>query len=502
MALQVYRLTPYEPVTEARYDDCSPDAYRTRAQTAAALSDAAAGFVREAGAERLVIGSPMVKGFFSFSTRGSGGPDGPAGVFPGDPTGFHDGATLPAAAGLTLLRAVLQREGAWCRLRAGRRFFLHPGHRDDLFVGFDGGEGPLRAALTGARSLGLFAEKVGRSPYDPALDETDVRPPADGVFWTAVHCLVAERGAVLLEEEYAAHGRRWHRLATEAAVTAVRRRLVPRARLAVWPDLTEDIEAVRAEIRAGRHPHLLVRQEADGTFPAERVAEPWMGRADGPHPAVPTGPGRRAGLVPLQPAHRRPLLAAVLPDADGIVRARWRTDPTPATGRRALLAGLRIGDVVTGTVASDLDDVGVHVDLDHPSGRSVGFLRIPEMSWTRFDSLDEVAPPGRRIRAQVLDIDWAWERVGLSVKALQPDPWRLFADRLRHGAELPGTVVRLVPFGTFVRVAPGVEGLVHGPWSDGPAPVVGDPVRVTVLAVDRPRRRITLGLPADACDYG
>ncbi|MFD0526196.1 hypothetical protein ACFQ1I_01335 [Kitasatospora arboriphila] len=105
-------------MTEARYDDCSPDAYRTRAQTAAALSDAAAGFVREAGAERLVIGSPMVKGFFSFSTRGSGGPDGPAGVFPGDPTGFHDGATLPAAAGLTLLRAVLQREGAWCRLRA------------------------------------------------------------------------------------------------------------------------------------------------------------------------------------------------------------------------------------------------------------------------------------------------------------------------------------------------------------------------------------------------
>ncbi|CAM5339418.1 S1 RNA-binding domain-containing protein [Streptomyces avidinii] len=184
----------------------------------------------------------------------------------------------------------------------------------------------------------------------------------------------------------------------------------------MWPDPTEDIEAVRAAVLRAERLALLVQQQPDGSIPGARIAEPWMGRTDHAYPMIRAGAGRRAGLVPPAPADRRPLLAGVLPDADGIVRARRRTDRTPADERRTLLGSPRIGDVVTGTVASGLHDVGVCVDLDldpdQGRGGSLGFLRVPETSWEYFEDLDEVAPIGRRIRAEVLDVDRDRERVG------------------------------------------------------------------------------------------
>ncbi|MEJ8640769.1 hypothetical protein WKI68_03500 [Streptomyces sp. MS1.HAVA.3] len=202
---------------------------------------------------------------------------------------------------------------------------------------------PLEEAAAHARALGLSVAPVERSPYDTALDETDRQPTADGAFWTGLHRLVAERGGVLLEEQYVAHARRWHRLTAAAQVTLVRAGLTPRARLAVWPDLTDDIGAVRDAVLRGERRELLVQQDADGSFRPVRVAEPWMGRPDLAIAPIQAGPGRRATLVPLDPAERRPLLAGVLPDADGVVRARRRTNRTPADERRTLLGSLRVG---------------------------------------------------------------------------------------------------------------------------------------------------------------
>ncbi|MFG2233037.1 S1 RNA-binding domain-containing protein [Streptomyces sp. NPDC048723] len=490
-----YRLTPAGAVP-----------FAVREQVAGAFVAAARRFALQAGVDRLTIDNPMARGFFSFKVRSAPSAPELAGLFPPDrpgssgplpPSGYHDGARVPLDTGLELLRAMLLCEGPWCRLHTDGGFSLHVGERYDLYIG---GAEPYAEAAAHARRSGLTVEPVERSPYDPALDETDPQPPADAAFWTAVHCLVAEHGGVLVEERYVGGDHRWHRPTTVAEIPRVQALLTPRARLAVWPDLTDDIEAVRAAVLRSERLELLVQQQPDGSMRCSRIAEPWMGRTDISFPMIRAGAHRRAGLVPLAQADRRPLLSGVLPDADGVVRARWRTNPTPADERRTLLSSLRTGDVVTGTVASGLDDVGVHVhlDLEHERGWPLGFLRVPEMSWEYFEDVDEVAPIGRRIRAEVLHVDLEWERVSLSVKALHPDPWRRFAEALRVGDTFPGTVTKTIPFGVFVRIAPGVEGLVHETELSGRTFEAGDDVRVTLLGVDLERRRISLSTAPEA----
>ncbi|MEU4095744.1 S1 RNA-binding domain-containing protein [Streptomyces sp. NPDC026673] len=493
MPLVVHRLTPYDPgdgagepgPCDTRIPFCS------RETAAMACAAAVADFAQAAGVSRLTIDNPMTEGFFSFSVRKGRGTGGLDGLFPHDLDGYHDGARVPLATGLALVRTMVLRHGPWCRLHADNGFFVHVGTQDDVYVGADHHDG---GSVARARGLGLFVERAERSPYDPALDTTEPQRPADGAFWAEVEALVGRDGGVLLEERPVGHAYRWHRPTSAADVREVRRRLTPRARLAVWPDLTEDAEAVRAAVLRDERPALLVRQYPGGGFHRERVAEPRMSRADVPNPEIPSGPGHRAALVPLGPADRRPPLAAVSPDPDGVLRARWRTDPTPAEERRAFLHSLRIGDVVGGVVASGLDDVGVHVDLDHPLGRGLGFLRVPEMSWEWFDSVDDVAPVGREIRAVVLHVDHAWEQVALSSKALLPDPWQRYADAHAVGTTVSGVVTREVPFGRFVRLAKGIEGLVPGGEGAGDGLAAGDEVRVTLIDVDLERRRIELSL--------
>ncbi|MFI8387841.1 S1 RNA-binding domain-containing protein [Streptomyces sp. NPDC085540] len=490
-----YRLTPAAAVP-----------FALREQVAETFVAATRRFAVQAGIDRLTIDNPMARGFFSF--RSGPAPSAPelAGLLPNDrpgssdplpPSDFHDGARVPLDTGLELLRAVLLREGPWCRLHAEEAFFLHVGERHDLYVG---GPTPYAEAAAHARRSGLTVEPVERSPYDPALDETDPQPPADGAFWTAVHSLVAEHGGVLVEERYVGGDQRWHRPTTAAEITRVRALLTPRARLAVWPDLTDDIEAVRAAVLRSERLELLVQQDPDGRMRWSRIAEPWMGRTDYSHPVIRAGAHRRAGLVPLAPADRRPLLSGVLPDADGVVRARWRANRTPADERRTLLGSLRTGDVVTGTVVSGLDDVGVHVDLDldldldldHEWQCPMGFLRVPEMSWEYFEDVAEVAPIGRRIRAEVLHVDLEWERASLSVKALLPDPRRAFVRAHQIGDNLTGTVTKIIPFGVSVRIAPGVDCVVHETEFSGRTFEVGDDVRLTLLGVNLEPRWIGL----------
>ncbi|WP_329562010.1 S1 RNA-binding domain-containing protein [Kitasatospora sp. NBC_01266] len=496
----MYRITPYDPadIDAAAGAGSTSIAYDSQERVAAACVAAVAGFALDAAVEQVTIDNPMAEGFFSFSVHAGSGGHGLSGLFPYDGVGFHDGARVQLATGLGLLRAMVLREGAWCRLRANNGFFVHVGDRDDIYVG---GARDFENAVFRTRVLGLHVDRLASSPYDPALDETDASQAAGEEFWSEVGALVADRGGVLLEERPTGNAYRWHRLTTAHEVEAVRQRLTPRARLAVWPDLTDDVDVIRAAVVRGERLQLLVRQHPGGGFHAARVAEPGMGRADVPNPQISAGPGHRAALVPLEPADRRPLLAAVLPDGDGVLRARWRTNRSQADERRTFLGSLRIGDAVSGVVATGLNDIGVYVHLDDDLGRFLGFLRVPEMSWTRFDSVDDIAPIGREIRAEIISVDFAREQVSLSMKALQPDPWRLYADTHNVGDSVSGTVTKLVPFGAFVQVEEGVEGLVHLTElvdHDVEAPqevlAVGDQVRAAVLDVDRERRRISLSL--------
>ncbi|HVH52535.1 MAG TPA: S1 RNA-binding domain-containing protein, partial [Actinomycetota bacterium] len=140
---------------------------------------------------------------------------------------------------------------------------------------------------------------------------------------------------------------------------------------------------------------------------------------------------------------------------------------------------------------------GAFVDL----GGVDGLVHVSELSWKHVDHPSEVVQVGQEVEVEILDVDLERERVSLSLKATQEDPWKEFERKYQAGEIIEGQVTKLVPFGAFVRVAPGIEGLVHiselsEQHVDSPESVlsVGDQVRVKVIEVDVPRRRISLSM--------
>ncbi|MEU8514358.1 S1 RNA-binding domain-containing protein [Kitasatospora sp. NPDC048722] len=458
-----------------------PFDHHSRESHAQACTAAVAGLALDAGVTRLTLDNPTLTGFFSFSRdRGGVNGNGLHGLFDYRRRGYHDGAEVPLATGLALVRAMVLRHGAWCRLDGDDGFFVHVGDDGEIYVGgaFSG------AAVGRVRALGLDVDEVERSPYASELDETADARPADDAFWAEVGTLAEARGAALLEEQYVRNGRRWYEISSVADLDGVRAKLTPRARLAVWPALSPDTDAVRAAIERRGPVALLVEEPQLGdSFPA-RVAEL--------HTSVRNG---RAALIPVDPADRHPLLSAELPDPDGVLRTRWRLQPTRAERLRTYLGTLWAGDRVRGVVSTGLLDVGVRVHLEGDIGRHVGFLRVPQMSWNHFDSVDDVAPVGREFEALVLNVEFEREEVALSMKALLPHPWQRFADTDPVGRTFTGVVRKLLVPGALVDLHndAGLElgGLV--PAEDVPSWVdEGDEIAVVLEELDLDRRRILL----------
>ena len=205
---------------------------------------------------------------------------------------------------------------------------------------------------------------------------------------------------------------------------------------------------------------------------------------------------RAAAALSLAVDERHPLFTAVLPDNDGVLRARWRTEPTPSDRNWAFLTTLQRGQICTGTV-TEIADFGVtFVDI----GGFTAMINIPELSWRCVNHPSDLVHVGQRISAEILDVDLVRERVPLSLKALQEDPMLQFTQQVGHITN--GVVTKLVPFGAFVRIEDredGLEGLVHlTELAEGhearPEDVVhvGDTFTVKIMEVDLPRRRITL----------
>ncbi|WP_150239519.1 S1 RNA-binding domain-containing protein [Nocardiopsis quinghaiensis] len=166
------------------------------------------------------------------------------------------------------------------------------------------------------------------------------------------------------------------------------------------------------------------------------------------------------------------------------------------------LKGLRRGEVLSGVIAS-IESFGVFVALDegpgHPAFPGVGFISYSGLSWCRFDAASDIVRVGQRVSCEFLGFDTSNGEARLSLKAMQPDPFQVFADSVREGRVLCGRVTKLVPFGVFVEVADGVEGLVHlreltEVPVEAPEEVVrvGEKLAVAVVEVDRERRRLAL----------
>jgi small subunit ribosomal protein S1 len=179
-----------------------------------------------------------------------------------------------------------------------------------------------------------------------------------------------------------------------------------------------------------------------------------------------------------------------------VLSRRAFLEESQSEGRKKFLESLQKGERRTGTVSS-IVNFGAFVDL----GGVDGLVHVSELSWKHVDHPSEVVQVGQEVEVEVLDVDLERERVSLSLKATQEDPWKEFERKYQAGEIIDGQVTKLVPFGAFVRVAHGIEGLVHiSELSDqhveSPEAVlsVGDEVRVKVIEVDVPRRRISLSM--------
>jgi small subunit ribosomal protein S1 len=178
-----------------------------------------------------------------------------------------------------------------------------------------------------------------------------------------------------------------------------------------------------------------------------------------------------------------------------VLSRRAFLEESQSEGRKKFLESLRKGERRHGVVSS-IVNFGAFVDI---GGGVDGLVHVSELSWKHVDHPSEVVAVGQEVDVEVLDVDLDRERVSLSLKATQEDPWREFERKHQTGEIISGTVTKLVPFGAFVRVGEGIEGLVHiSELSDqhveSPEQVVqvGEQVRVKVVDVDVSRRRISL----------
>jgi small subunit ribosomal protein S1 len=176
-------------------------------------------------------------------------------------------------------------------------------------------------------------------------------------------------------------------------------------------------------------------------------------------------------------------------------RRAW-LEETQREQREDFLANLKPGEVRKGVVSSVVN-FGAFVDL----GGMDGLIHVSELSWKHVDHPGSVVSVGDEVEVQVLDVDLSRERISLSLKATQQDPWQEFATSHRVGELVYGRVTKLVPFGAFVQVGDGIEGLVHisemsAHHVDLPEQVVtpGEELWVKIIDLDLQRRRISLSI--------
>ncbi len=176
-------------------------------------------------------------------------------------------------------------------------------------------------------------------------------------------------------------------------------------------------------------------------------------------------------------------------------RRAW-LEETQREQREEFLENLKPGEVRKGVVSS-IVNFGVFIDL----GGMDGLVHVSELSWKHVDHPSSVVSVGDEVLVKVLDVDLDKERISLSLKATQSDPWQDFANAHKVGELVYGRVTKLVPFGCFIQVAEGIEGLVHisemaSHHVELPDQVVGvgEELWVKIIDIDLQRRRISLSI--------
>jgi len=180
-----------------------------------------------------------------------------------------------------------------------------------------------------------------------------------------------------------------------------------------------------------------------------------------------------------------------------IVSRRKLIEEQRAEARKKLLEEIEEGQVRRGVV-KNIADFGAFVDL----GGIDGLLHVTDISWSRVHHPSEVVKLEQEIQVKVLKVDRVTERIALGLKQLQPNPWERVVAKYSVGQKIKGKVVNLMPYGAFVELEPGVEGLVHiseMSWTrriNHPSEVLqpGQEVEVVILAIEKDKQELSLGL--------
>ncbi|NWF79580.1 MAG: S1 RNA-binding domain-containing protein [Chloroflexi bacterium] len=179
-----------------------------------------------------------------------------------------------------------------------------------------------------------------------------------------------------------------------------------------------------------------------------------------------------------------------------VLSERSATQEWRKAQKQRLLTELQPGDVLTGRV-NQLTNFGAFIDL----GGADGLAHISELSWQRVNHPREVLQPGQEVKVVVVEIDRERERIGLSIRQLQANPWDTIDQRYALGQLVSGPVTNVTPFGAFVQVEEAVEGLIHASELDvdpqtQPRDVLqpGQIVTAKVISLDRQRQRMGLSL--------
>jgi small subunit ribosomal protein S1 len=184
-------------------------------------------------------------------------------------------------------------------------------------------------------------------------------------------------------------------------------------------------------------------------------------------------------------------------EEDVVVDRRAALEEQAVSAQQDRYAALQPGDIVTGTVRT-LMTYGAFVDI----GGIDGLLHVSDLSWSRISTPEEVLSVGQELQVKILKIDPETRRISLGLKQLQPEPWETAADRYQAGQRVTGTVRRLMDFGAFVELEPGIEGMIHVSemsWvkrvrKPGDILKEGDTVEVVILSINPAEKRMALGL--------
>ena len=180
-----------------------------------------------------------------------------------------------------------------------------------------------------------------------------------------------------------------------------------------------------------------------------------------------------------------------------IVSRREAIQKERQQARQAIWENLKIGNVVTGTVKA-ITDFGAFIDL----GGVDGLLHITDMSWSRVSHPSEIVAVGDKLEVMVLNIDKEANKIALGLKQRFPDPWQDITSKYPFGSRIKGKVANILPYGIFVEIEKGIEGLVHISeisWAKrvdnlSSTFAIGDVIEVQVLSADPQNRKIALSV--------